>query len=54
MLLLFGFGMGMVFVVLGLATLSLAPKMGPNPVFACAPCTRWLIALTPFSNPRRR
>jgi len=33
MILLFGFGTGVLFVVLGLATFYLAPKVGPNPVF---------------------
>lgn len=33
MLLLFGLGMGTLFVVLGWATFYLAPKVGPNPVF---------------------
>lgn len=33
MLLLFGFGMGVLFIVLGLATFYLAPRVGPNPVF---------------------
>lgn len=33
MLLLFGLSMGTLFVVLGLATFYLAPKVGPNPVF---------------------